>query len=58
MTTCTPSITIPASTGEPIMLEKLRSLVRDIPDYPSEGITFRDITPFCAIRPGSLWRWR
>ena len=27
------------------MLDRLRSLVRDIPDHPSPGITFRDITP-------------
>ncbi|MEE2907352.1 MAG: adenine phosphoribosyltransferase [Planctomycetota bacterium] len=27
------------------MLDRLRSLVRDIPDYPAEGIVFRDITP-------------
>ena len=25
--------------------EQLRSLIRDIPDYPSPGILFRDITP-------------
>jgi len=25
--------------------EELRSLIRDIPDYPSPGILFRDITP-------------
>ncbi|MCH2134369.1 MAG: adenine phosphoribosyltransferase [Phycisphaerales bacterium] len=30
--------------GQP-MLDRLRSLVRDVPDYPAEGITFRDITP-------------
>ncbi|MAT81459.1 MAG: adenine phosphoribosyltransferase [Phycisphaerae bacterium] len=27
------------------MLDRLRNLVRDIPDYPSPGIVFRDITP-------------
>jgi adenine phosphoribosyltransferase len=26
-------------------LQTLRSLIRDIPDYPSPGILFRDITP-------------
>ena len=26
-------------------LEQLRALIRDIPDYPSPGILFRDITP-------------
>lgn len=25
--------------------EELRSLIRDIPDYPSPGVLFRDITP-------------
>jgi len=28
--------------------ERLRSLVRDIPDYPKPGITFKDITPLLA----------
>lgn len=28
--------------------ERLRSLVRDIPDWPRPGITFRDITPLLA----------
>ncbi|NNE72683.1 MAG: adenine phosphoribosyltransferase [Acidimicrobiales bacterium] len=31
----------------------LRSLVRDIPDYPVEGVLFRDITPLLA-EPGAL----
>ena len=34
------------------MLEKLRSLVRDIPDYPSKGIIFRDITPLLCDPAG------
>ena len=34
------------------MPERLRSLIRDIPDYPSEGIVFRDITPLLADRAG------
>jgi adenine phosphoribosyltransferase len=29
-------------------LEKLRSLVRDVPDFPQEGIVFKDITPLLA----------
>lgn len=28
--------------------EWLRSLIRDLPDYPAPGITFRDITPLLA----------
>jgi adenine phosphoribosyltransferase len=30
---------------------RLRSLVRDIPDYPTVGVTFRDITPLLADGP-------
>lgn len=30
----------------------LRDLVRNIPDYPSEGITFRDITPMLGDAQG------
>ncbi len=26
-------------------LEKLKGLVRDIPDFPKKGIIFKDITP-------------
>jgi adenine phosphoribosyltransferase len=29
-------------------LEQLRSLVRDVPDFPQEGIVFKDITPLLA----------
>ncbi len=30
--------------------EDLRGLIRDIPDFPQEGILFRDITPLLADR--------
>jgi adenine phosphoribosyltransferase len=30
----------------------LRDLVRDIPDYPNEGVTFRDITPMLGSAAG------
>ena len=30
--------------------EDLRALIRDIPDFPKEGILFRDITPLLADR--------
>jgi adenine phosphoribosyltransferase len=33
--------------------ERLRSLVRDIPDFPEAGIAFKDITPLMAD-PGAL----
>lgn len=29
-------------------MEKLRELIRDIPDYPKPGILFRDITPLLS----------
>jgi adenine phosphoribosyltransferase len=28
--------------------ERLRSLIRDVPDFPQEGIVFKDITPLLA----------
>lgn len=32
----------------PQLAAELRGYIRDLPDYPSEGITFRDITPLLA----------
>ncbi|HXE53274.1 MAG TPA: adenine phosphoribosyltransferase [Tepidisphaeraceae bacterium] len=34
------------------MEEKLRRLIRDIPDFPKPGILFRDITPLLADASG------
>ena len=34
------------------MPEKLKELIRDIPDYPKPGILFRDITPLLANSEG------
>ncbi|MCH2135827.1 MAG: adenine phosphoribosyltransferase [Phycisphaerales bacterium] len=34
------------------MLDQLRALVRDIADFPSEGILFRDITPLLGDAAG------
>ncbi|MHB1810722.1 MAG: adenine phosphoribosyltransferase [Solirubrobacteraceae bacterium] len=31
---------------------RLRALIRDIPDFPSEGIVFKDITPLLGDREG------
>ncbi|MGD9714534.1 MAG: adenine phosphoribosyltransferase, partial [Thermomicrobiales bacterium] len=31
---------------------RLRALVRDVPDFPTPGILFRDITPLLAVGPG------
>src|SRR5205823_14189728 len=36
----------------PAMIESLRKLIRDIPDFPKPGILFRDITPLLADPPG------
>ena len=38
---------MPMSTHESVE-RRLRSLVRDIPDYPKAGILFKDITPLLA----------
>src|SRR5258706_6739535 len=34
------------------MIESLKQLIRDIPDFPKPGIWFRDITPLLADAPG------
>src|SRR5579862_2551750 len=34
------------------MIESLRRLIRDIPDFPKPGILFRDITPLLANPSG------
>jgi adenine phosphoribosyltransferase len=31
-----------------VELEQLRSLIRDVPDFPQEGVLFKDITPLLA----------
>ena len=33
---------------EPLSIEQIRSLIRDVPDFPQPGILFRDITPMLA----------
>lgn len=35
-------------TNEQATLERLRSLLRDVPDFPKPGILFKDITPLLA----------
>jgi adenine phosphoribosyltransferase len=35
----------PSVAGEP---DRLRSLVRDIPDFPKSGVVFKDLTPLMA----------
>jgi len=36
------------SAGEPPDRAALRALIRDIPDFPSPGIVFKDLTPLLA----------
>ena len=36
----------------PIDIQRLRALVRDIPDFPKPGIVFKDITPLLADEVG------
>ena len=36
------------SAGEPADRAALRGLIRDIPDFPSPGIVFKDLTPLLA----------
>src|SRR5947209_5295338 len=35
-------------------IDKLRSGVRDVPDFPKKGIVFKDITPI--LKDGALFR--
>lgn len=52
MPTPTPPLTPDAQGIEVSMLKQLKSLIRDVPDFPSEGIVFRDITPLMADPAG------
>jgi adenine phosphoribosyltransferase len=38
----------PAPAEHSEMIERIRSAVRDVPDFPKPGILFRDITPILA----------
>jgi adenine phosphoribosyltransferase len=33
---------------EPMSIDQIKSLIRDVPDFPKPGILFRDITPMLA----------
>ena len=35
-------------TASPAVVSRLRSLLRDVPDFPKPGILFKDITPLLA----------
>lgn len=45
---------IDESVGSDVHLEELRRAVRDVPDFPKQGILFKDITPLLA--DGRLFR--
>ena len=36
----------------PIDIQRLRALIRDVPDFPQPGIVFKDITPLLADEVG------
>ena len=40
------------SAGAPSELAALRALIRDIPDFPTPGIVFKDLTPLLADAAG------
>jgi adenine phosphoribosyltransferase len=49
----TDDIALAALSGlAPERADRVRSLIRDVPDYPAEGIVFRDITPLLADASG------
>jgi adenine phosphoribosyltransferase len=39
---------MPTAAPDPIAVEKLRRIIRDVPDFPKPGILFKDITPLLA----------
>lgn len=48
------AVATPVPAADPSELALLSSLIRDIPDFPSPGILFKDITPLLA--DGPAWR--
>jgi len=40
------------SSTDPAVIDKLKSLIRSVPDFPRPGIVFRDITPLLAHAEG------
>lgn len=44
----------PVDTPDPHLVARIRAGIRDIPDFPSPGILFRDITPL--LGDGGLFR--
>ncbi|MBI4372251.1 MAG: hypothetical protein HY585_00820, partial [Candidatus Omnitrophica bacterium] len=39
------------SAKSPMDLDTLKSLIRDVPDFPKKGIIFKDITPLLKDGP-------
>src|SRR5215467_6789639 len=37
--------------NEPTMAERVKALIRDVPDFPKPGIVFKDLTPVFAHGP-------
>jgi len=37
-------------------VERLHSLIREVPDFRKKGISFKDFTPLLQDAP--RWRWR
>jgi adenine phosphoribosyltransferase len=37
--------------GEPTLVDRCRTLIRDVADYPHAGVMFKDITPLLADGP-------
>jgi adenine phosphoribosyltransferase len=46
------SETVPAEPDAGRIAAKLTRLIRDVPDYPQPGVTFKDITPLLADAAG------
>lgn len=42
----------PANTIAGVMVDPLKKLIRDIPDFPKKGVMFRDITPLLSDASG------
>ena len=47
-----PSRRPPGNRNSVMTLEEIRSLIRDVPDFPKPGIVFKDITPLLASPRG------
>ena len=41
------------SSGDPALVARLKARIRDVPDFPSPGVLFRDITPLLGD-PGAF----